>query len=400
MRDIRKRGASLGTVQAERLALGLGLGVAVELLGKLGAELDQPTVCGERSAIAFLDVIKPPPESLVTALSKTLPVRRRVSDARRRRRTARVSARWRRPHACARCDDPHARYPSIMKPFRRETVVDRRQPAVRWSAVFAGAAVAIAAWMLLQLFGSGVALTASDAEELDNVRGIGIGTTAWSVIATLIAMFLGGVLAGRLAGHHERRVAGLHGLLVWAATSIVGFTAISAAVAMMSSGYGDTFVTPEPGVRDELARALEPANARLRLDGKPQVAVNQLIEAARSSEAVDGYDRNLFISRLDERTPLTRPDVEAVVRGLGNRAPELIASAKRLGAHRVQAVKAAERTGCMFLVASFALALGLVAAIGGALLAARELVRRRGLDVDPPHTTSPYPVQPMPPDTD
>ena len=265
--------------------------------------------------------------------------------------------------------------------------------------MFAGAAVAIAAWMLLQLFGSGVALSAIDAEELDNVRGIGIGTTAWSVIATLIAMLLGGLLAGRLAGHHERRVAGLHGLLVWAATSIVGFTAISAAVAMMSPGHGD-IIAPDPGVRDELARALEPTNARLRLAGKPQVSVNQLIEAARSSGAIDGYDRNLFISRLDERTPLTGPDVEAVVRGLGDRAPELIATAGQLGAHRVHAVKVAETVGCMFLVASLALALGLVAAIGGALLAARELVRRRGLDAEPAHTTSPYPVQPMPPDTD
>jgi MFS family permease len=122
-----------------------------------------------------------------------------------------------------------------MQPFSRETIVDRRQGAVRWSAVLAGSAIALATWMLLQLAGSGIALSALDAAEWDRVHAIGIGSSAWSVIAAVISLFVGGLLAGRLDGHHDKKVAALHGLLVWAITGIIGVLTVSSSISMMSA---------------------------------------------------------------------------------------------------------------------------------------------------------------------
>src|SRR5262245_45568318 len=109
-----------------------------------------------------------------------------------------------------------------MQPFSRETILDRRSPGVRWSAVFAGAVAAVGIWMLLELLGLGIALLVLDAEDIDGVRSFAIGTTLWSMLAPLIALFIGGYLAGRLASHYDRLVAGLHGGLVWAVTSALG----------------------------------------------------------------------------------------------------------------------------------------------------------------------------------
>ncbi len=121
-----------------------------------------------------------------------------------------------------------------MQPFSRETIVDRRQPALRWTAVLAGSAVAIATWMLLQLFGTGIALSLLESRDWNRIHQIGIGSSAWSVIALIIALFVGGMLAGRLSGHHDRKVVGLHGLLVWAITAIVGVIAVASSISMMT----------------------------------------------------------------------------------------------------------------------------------------------------------------------
>jgi hypothetical protein len=281
-----------------------------------------------------------------------------------------------------------------MQPFSRETIVDRRQPALRWGPLIAGAAVAIGSWMVLQLFGTGVAMSVLDPYHVEEVRGIGIGSSAWSVLALVVSMFLGGMLAGRLAGNHSPRVAGLHGVLVWALTSFVGFVVISAAVAIVApSWHQPADPGGAPSAHGLIDRALDPINARLAIEGKPQLSHDQLITAAARS----GPQHARFISALDEATPLTRPESEAIAGQLG---PDVIAAAHRVGEHRMHTITAARATGCVFLIASFALALGLVAAIGGALLAARELVRRRGWSVEPTHTTAPYPVPPPPADVD
>src|SRR5688500_20368747 len=110
-----------------------------------------------------------------------------------------------------------------MKPiFSRETVVDRRQPQIHWGAALAGSALALGLWNLFNLLFIGGAMTAIEPDELDSISKFGIGTGIGSVLAPLIAMFIGGLVAGRLASHFDRRVAAGHGALVWALSSVLG----------------------------------------------------------------------------------------------------------------------------------------------------------------------------------
>src|SRR6476646_6234568 len=117
-----------------------------------------------------------------------------------------------------------------MQPFSRETITDRRQPYVRWTAVIAGALSALGTWLLLQLLFTGGALSAIDPDKVDRVHGYAIGTSIGSVLAPLIAMFVGGLVAGRLAAYYDRRISGFHGALVWTIASVLGLAFLGSAV--------------------------------------------------------------------------------------------------------------------------------------------------------------------------
>ena len=125
-----------------------------------------------------------------------------------------------------------------MTTFTRETVlIDRRQPTLRWSAVFAGAACSVGIWLLLQLFGVGIGLCAQRAAEDTRVmHTAGVATTVWTLVAQLIAAFFGGMVAGRLAQTYDRKLAGMHGLVMWALTSVVGLWAMIWVITTITAG--------------------------------------------------------------------------------------------------------------------------------------------------------------------
>jgi hypothetical protein len=123
-----------------------------------------------------------------------------------------------------------------MRPITRETILDRRQPSLRWSAVFAGAAVAVALWVVLQLIGMGAGLAAVDLYDDGSLRNVGMGTTVWSMLAPLIALFVGGMIAGRLATTFDQKVAMGHGLVTWAIASLAGVVAVAWLVSAISHG--------------------------------------------------------------------------------------------------------------------------------------------------------------------
>jgi hypothetical protein len=122
-----------------------------------------------------------------------------------------------------------------MQTYTRE-IIDRRQPTIRWSAVFAGTAVACGLWILLQIFGMGAGLVAID-------RGAAIGSTAWSLLAPLIAMFLGAWIGALLSGTRDEKLGALHGVIVWALTSVLGVLATVALVSAIAGSPTTVVVT-------------------------------------------------------------------------------------------------------------------------------------------------------------
>ena len=121
-----------------------------------------------------------------------------------------------------------------MRPITRETITDRRQPALRWSAVFAGATVAVALWVLLQMLGMGIGMAGIDLDDAGSLRSVGIGTTVFALLAPLIALFIGGLVAGKLATTYDERVGATHGFVTGAIGSLAGLAVMIGMIGMLT----------------------------------------------------------------------------------------------------------------------------------------------------------------------
>jgi hypothetical protein len=105
---------------------------------------------------------------------------------------------------------------------------------ISWSAVFAGVALAMVVSLILNLLGTAIgAATVDPMQEGNPLDGLGKGTAIWLVVSGVVSLFVGGWIAGRLA----QREGALHGLLVWATTSLLTLYLVSSAVTgIVSSG--------------------------------------------------------------------------------------------------------------------------------------------------------------------
>lgn len=93
---------------------------------------------------------------------------------------------------------------------------------VSWGALFAGAVAALGVWILLYALGVALGLSTVDPNDRDTLRASGIFTGVWSLATPLIALFIGGLVAGRSAGALGRGAGALHGLVVWSLTALGG----------------------------------------------------------------------------------------------------------------------------------------------------------------------------------
>lgn len=84
-------------------------------------------------------------------------------------------------------------------------------PSVRWGAIFAGALVALAVYMVLMMFGTAIGISAAPADS----RGLGVGGAVWGVLTPLVAYFCGAYVATRVAGALKPGAAHLHGVVTW-----------------------------------------------------------------------------------------------------------------------------------------------------------------------------------------
>lgn len=94
------------------------------------------------------------------------------------------------------------------------------RPAWRlsWTAVIAGALLAIAVHVVLGLVGAALGLAASPSDS----RALGAGAAAWALLTPFVATLLGAWLACRMCDARDATTAGIHGVLVWSIGLIAG----------------------------------------------------------------------------------------------------------------------------------------------------------------------------------
>jgi len=93
---------------------------------------------------------------------------------------------------------------------------------ISWGAIIAGALVALAVQVMLWLLGAGIGLAAiSPTEGEGSPQTLSIGAAIWWIIATLIALFVGGWIAAHLAGVSRKIDGALHGLVSWSLATVL-----------------------------------------------------------------------------------------------------------------------------------------------------------------------------------
>jgi hypothetical protein len=278
-----------------------------------------------------------------------------------------------------------------------------------WGAVIGGVVAALGVAILLYALGLALGLNVVvDANKPESLRSSGLFTSIWMLITSLIALFVGGYVAGRGANAITHVSGSIHGLVMWGLTTVaavwlvlnvfgsvisgvasVGKTAVEAGAGAIASGAG--------GARDlakslgfDANTALQPINDRLRAEGKPQITPQQL-EAATKDVVQDAVrsgrlDRQLLVTSISQNTALSPADAEEVagrVEDQWNTGREKLSGSLSKAGETLQTgtLKVAETTGKVFWGVFVALALGLISAVVGANMG---IGRRQRLWVEHP----------------
>jgi len=132
-----------------------------------------------------------------------------------------------------------------MATIARERVGLWHEPAgsllkrVSWGSIFAGTVVGLVLMLVFTLLGLGIGLAViNPATEENPLGGVGIGAGIWILVTSLIALFCGGWVAGRLAGSCRSVTGLLHGITTWGLITLISFYLMTSAVGMLVSGVG------------------------------------------------------------------------------------------------------------------------------------------------------------------
>lgn len=295
---------------------------------------------------------------------------------------------------------------------------ERRAHHVSWGALFAGAIVALASWILLYAIGLAVGLSSVDPGDMSSAKVAGIGTGIYSLFSPLVALFCGGVVASRLAGLESHKDGALHGVVVWGITTIAGLMVIGmllqnivgATIGLGKSAVGAVQDTATAAVAapDTNAKAsdkgtgamaalgldynslLAPANQRLAAEGLPAVSAEQMKAAVQDAVPqmflAGSFNKDALLNSIASNTALSRAEAETVAAGV---EAKFVATKDRVTAQaKTTALAAADTTGKAFWAISAALLLGLISAAAGGALGTPSLRRRRTVIVPRPVTVA------------
>lgn len=158
---------------------------------------------------------------------------------------------------------------------------------VSWGALFAGAAAALGVWILLYALGVALGLSTVDPNDRDTLRASGVFTGVWGLATPLVALFIGGLVAGRSAGALGRGGGALHGLVVWSLTALGGLylvatlfgNVLGSAVAVGQNVASQAIAQPGTAPGDGVVRDVSKAIGKVQTRAARNVEQNA-IEAA------------------------------------------------------------------------------------------------------------------------
>ena len=262
---------------------------------------------------------------------------------------------------------------------------------VSWSSILAGVTAAIAVQLLLNLLGIGVGAATINPQQGQPGQGLAVGAAIWFVISSIISLFVGGWIAGRLAGTPNNKDGALHGFVTWALASLVLFYLLSTAVGGLLGGaasvLGQTASLAAHGVE-----AVTPAatNVISQATGvTPEQVQSEAGDIARDSNfhafvagiirngQVTPQDRQALANLLVSRRNMSLPDANATIDRWQAQIEQTVQQTKQTAAQAETTAASGLSKGAFG--SFFALLLGLASALAGSWTGAQGFVRSRPL---------------------
>lgn len=251
-----------------------------------------------------------------------------------------------------------------------------------WSAIFAGAVVAVAISIVMLTFGSGIGLSIVSAEPGSGASATValVAAAIWFVWVQVSGFLAGGYVAGRLrarlpdATPHEVEVRDVaHGVVVWAVGVAIAATIAAAGVVSGVQAFGATAAATAQAADDIGAasyvvdRALRPVEAGPAASPETREEVVRIVVSAAAIGELPAADRAYLIEVVGRTPGVTADEAEARV-----------TAAEAWARDSEQAVRdAAEAARIASLMIAFLTAATLVVGAGAAALAAQAGGRHR-----------------------
>ena len=159
---------------------------------------------------------------------------------------------------------------------------------ISWSAIFAGAVIALAVQLVLTLIGAAIGLATLDGAGGDSPSGtaIGFGAGLWLLISSVISLFIGGYIAARLAGIGN---GWLHGLTTWGLVTLLTAVLLSTAIGgIIGTASGLTNFARNLGADADLRRTTRETIDRTRTTTTDAEARQTADAAAKGTAAGTG----------------------------------------------------------------------------------------------------------------
>lgn len=254
--------------------------------------------------------------------------------------------------------EPVHRSPDLVAPTATAVNIVDSAPRrrVSWGAIIAGAFIALTLQVLLNLLGLGFGLVSLEPGGEAPDATLAVGAILWWTVSGLAALFVGGAVAGRLAGSPTHVDGALHGLTVWSLATVLSIWLLTSSVgALLNSTLGlvgkglgaasSAAIAGAPELADELDR-------RIDLDRSTwQEVENELREILRQTDAEALQPENIE-SRLRSARQSAVEDARAAARRPGDMDYELRSAVRRVTRIGEDAVDAADEDAAVSLLAA------------------------------------------------
>lgn len=205
------------------------------------------------------------------------------------------------------------------------------RPTISWGSVVAGMFTAIAVQIALAelCISCGLAMY-SPFDSAGTAATIATTTIAAWLICSLIALFLGGWVAGRLAHYHSRMTAALHGVLVWATGAVVAAVLVATTLGMIAGGtmslVGDGLNAAARGAQaagstvsaiaaptwDAMKKQVDDASSKVAASAQPGTADNRLADQSRM---MDLFGKFFTVAKDKPLAPAEKDELVTLVAG-------------------------------------------------------------------------------------